>query len=74
MNKKRLLDRFRDSKTLKISEGDIRERISGKEYQKAYEECIRVYRFKSSLWYRSGDDKGKCTTQHFKSWWTGFDK
>ena len=57
--KKRLQDRFKDPKKLwKISEGDIRERSFWKEYQSAYEECIRHTGSKSCPWYIvPGDDK-----------------
>lgn len=57
--KRRLLERFRDPKKLwKISESDIRERSFWKDYQHAYEECIRHTTSKSSPWYVvPGDDK-----------------
>ncbi len=57
--KHRLLDRFRDpKKQWKISEGDVHERTFWKEYQTAYEECIRNTASKSVPWYIvPGDDK-----------------
>lgn len=57
--KRRLLDRFQNpTKIWKISEGDVRERSFWKEYQAAYEECIRHTSSKSSPWYVvPGDDK-----------------
>ena len=57
--KHRLLDRFSDPKKLwKISEGDIYERGFWKEYQAAYEECIRFTSSKINPWYIvPGDDK-----------------
>jgi PPK2 family polyphosphate:nucleotide phosphotransferase len=57
--KRRLMDRFRDSTKLwKISEGDVHERSFWKEYQKAYEECLGNTASKGSPWYVvPGDDK-----------------
>ncbi|MBC7538488.1 MAG: polyphosphate kinase 2 family protein [Bacteriovorax sp.] len=57
--KKRLLERFQDSKKLwKISEGDFQERRYWKEYQTAYEDCIRNTSSKYCPWYIvPGDDK-----------------
>jgi polyphosphate kinase 2 (PPK2 family) len=57
--KRRLLTRFNDPKKMwKISEGDVHERRFWKEYQKAYEECIRYTVSKSSPWYIvPGDNK-----------------
>lgn len=57
--KRRLLERFGDKNKLwKISEGDVHERSFWKEYQAAYEECIRHTVSKSSPWYIvPGDDK-----------------
>ena len=57
--KRRLLDRFKDPKKLwKISKSDIRERSFWKEYQSAYEQCIKNTASKYSPWYIvPGDDK-----------------
>lgn len=57
--KRRLQDRFQDPKKLwKISESDIRERSFWKEYQAAYEECIKHTGSKNCPWYIvPGDDK-----------------
>ena len=57
--KRRLMDRFNDpKKQWKISEGDVRERSFWKEYQVAYEECLRNTASKSCPWYIvPGDDK-----------------
>jgi len=57
--KRRLLDRFNNPKKLwKISEGDVHERSYWKDYQTAYEECIRHTVSKSSPWcIVPGDDK-----------------
>ena len=57
--KRRLKDRFRDPKKhWKISEGDIRERVFWKEYQKAYEACLRHTASENSPWYIvPGNDK-----------------
>lgn len=57
--KHRLIDRFQNPKKLwKISEGDVRERSFWKDYQFAYEECIRHTASNSCPWYVvPGDDK-----------------
>ena len=57
--KRRLLDRFKDPKKLwKISEGDVHERSFWKEYQAAYENCLRYTASKSCPWYIvPGDNK-----------------
>lgn len=57
--KKRLIERFDDPKKLwKISEGDFLERRFWKEYQIAYEDCIRHTASESCPWYIiPGDDK-----------------
>ncbi len=57
--KRRLMDRFGDPKKLwKISEGDVHERFFWKEYQFAYEECIRHTTSKHAPWYIvPSDDK-----------------
>ena len=55
----RLLERFEDPKKLwKISEGDFRERGFWKEYQSAYENCIKNTASETCPWYIvPGDDK-----------------
>jgi PPK2 family polyphosphate:nucleotide phosphotransferase len=57
--KLRLEARFQDPKKhWKISEGDIRERSFWKEYQEAYEECIKRTSTENCPWYIvPGDDK-----------------
>lgn len=57
--KKRLLERFQDTnKHWKISEGDVRERKFWREYQAAYEDCIRHTASKCCPWYIvPGEDK-----------------
>jgi len=57
--KQRLLNRFSNAKKIwKISEGDIHERRFWKEYQRAYEKCIKYTASKSNPWYIvPGNDK-----------------
>jgi len=57
--KRRLLDRFNDPKKLwKISEGDVHERSFWKDYQSAYESCLRHTSTHTNPWYIvPGDDK-----------------